>query len=177
VVVVSEKIDQKRLGNDFDGVAINGNPIDEDVLKKAGIDRAELFIAATDDDNKNVVAIQVAKEVHHVPLVLARIQDPERDKFYLELGLSTICPTTTGINQILSLIQKYAFAALNAHIDPDLAGIRPPEGWIGKTMAELAVPANRRLIGMVRSGRVSGFDRNRTIAGDDTLIFVRKRNL
>jgi trk system potassium uptake protein TrkA len=105
VVVVDEAIDRRRLGNDFDGVAIAGSPIDEDVLRRAGIETAELLVAATADDSTNVMAIQVAKEVFHVPLVLARVSDPERERFYREFGLSTVCPTSMGINQILELVR------------------------------------------------------------------------
>jgi trk system potassium uptake protein len=108
VVVVAEEIDRNRLGNGFDGITVSGNPTDGDVLQKAGIGTAELFVAATSDDSTNVMAIQVAKEVFHVPTVLARISDPDRERFYRSLGLNTVCPTTTGIKQILDLIRGSA---------------------------------------------------------------------
>ena len=174
VVVVDDIIDRKRLGNDFDGVTISGSPVDEDVLRKAGIADARLLVAATPDDNTNVMAIQVAKEVFHVPMVLARISDPDREKFYRGLGLSTVCPTATGINQILDLIQTSALSILPGYIDPDLVGVKPEAEWIGKPLGQVQVPGDRRLIGVTtREGDVS-IDPQRTIGQDDTLILLRK---
>ncbi len=174
VVVVDEAIDRKRLGSDFDGVTIAGSPVDEDVLRRAGIADARLVVAATPDDNTNVMAIQVAKEVFHVPMVLARISDPDREKFYRGLGLNTVCPTATGINQILDLIQTGALSILPGWIDPDLVGVKPDEAWVGKPMGEIRVPGDRSLVGVAtRSGEAS-LDPQRAIGKDDTLILVRR---
>ena len=67
VVVVSGRIDTRWLGADFDGVTVEGNPIDEGVLESAGIRKAGLFVAATSEDVVNAMAVQVAKEIFHVP--------------------------------------------------------------------------------------------------------------
>jgi trk system potassium uptake protein TrkA len=173
VVVVAESIDQKRLGNDFDGVTVSGSPIDEDVLKKAGIEKAQLFVAATADDNLNIMAIQIAKEVFHVPMVLARVSDGEREKFYKGMGLSTVCPTTTGINQILGLIQKSLFAPLAGYIDPDLVGVRPLPEWVGRPAGKIDLGDERRLVGVVRRDGSPDIDQGRPIEKDDTLILLR----
>jgi trk system potassium uptake protein TrkA len=104
VVVVDLDVDAKRLGNEFDGIVVTGNPIDEDALRKARIAEAQVFVAATADDSTNVMAIQIAEEIFHVPVVLARISDPDREEFYRTLGLHTVCPTAAGISRILDLI-------------------------------------------------------------------------
>src|SRR5512136_2181237 len=80
VVVVGEDIDLARLGSDFDGVTIRGDPAEQDVLLKAGVERAELVVAATADDNVNVLVVQLARKIYQVPLTLARITDPERER-------------------------------------------------------------------------------------------------
>ena len=94
-------IDQKstafrRLGKDFKGNMILGNGIDEEVLKKAGIERADAFVAVTNGDNTNIMSVQIAKEKFHVPKVIARIYDPIRACAYRELGIETICTTVIG---------------------------------------------------------------------------------
>ena len=101
VVVVDDAIDQKRLGNEFDGIAIAGSPTDEEVLRKAGIADAQALVAATTDDHTNVMAAQIAREMFHVPRVLTWISDPDREEFYRGLGLETVCPIATAIDQIL----------------------------------------------------------------------------
>lgn len=85
----------RRLSVDFGGDTIIGTGIDEDVLRAAGIERASAFVAATNGDNRNIMAAQVARLVFEVPEVVCRIYDPVREDTYRRLGLTTVCPTTT----------------------------------------------------------------------------------
>ncbi len=84
----------RRLGAKFRGNRIVGNGIDEDVLKRAGIETADVFIAATQGDNRNIMAAQIAQRVFKVERVIARIYDPVRADRYRQLGIVTLCTTT-----------------------------------------------------------------------------------
>lgn len=84
----------RRLGTRFKGNRIVGNGIDEDVLKRAGIESAKVFVAATQGDNRNIMAAQIAQHVFSVPKVIARIYDPVRADRYRQLGITTLCTTT-----------------------------------------------------------------------------------
>lgn len=86
----------RRLGQRFKGKTILGIGIDEDVLKKAGIERARAFAACTSGDNSNIMSAQIAKVKYKVPRVIARIYDPLRAEAYKELGIDTISPTLLG---------------------------------------------------------------------------------
>ena len=85
----------RRLPDSFHGRTILGTGIDEDVLRRAGIEEARTFIAVTNNDNPNIMAAQIAQTVFRVPEVLARVYDVERAQTYADLGLNTICPTAT----------------------------------------------------------------------------------
>jgi len=85
----------RRLSPDFGGDTVLGTGIDEDVLRSAGIERADSFIAVTNGDNRNIMAGQVARVMFDVREVIVRIYDPVRADTYRRLGLSTVCPTTT----------------------------------------------------------------------------------
>lgn len=87
-----------RLGPDFKGSTILGNGIDQEVLKRAGIERADAFIAVTQGDNRNIMASQIAKHVFGVPRVVTRIYDPLRSDTFAALGLQAISPTILGAN-------------------------------------------------------------------------------
>ena len=76
-----------RLLPDFKGTALVGNGIDEEALKKAGIEEADAFFALTQGDNRNIMAAQIAKHIFNVPRVLCRIYDPLRQELYSTLGL------------------------------------------------------------------------------------------
>jgi trk system potassium uptake protein TrkA len=83
----------RRLPSSFGGTALFGNGIDQEALKKAGIEEADVFVAMTQGDNRNVMSCQIAKEVFNVPRVVCRIYDPLREEMYSALGLETLSPT------------------------------------------------------------------------------------
>ena len=84
----------RRLPPEFGGTALIGNGLDEEALKKAGIEEADAFVAVTQGDNRNVMAAQIAKHIFNVPKVICRIYDPLRQELYSTLGLETFSPTT-----------------------------------------------------------------------------------
>ena len=83
----------RKLPSDFSGVAMVGNGLEEETLKKAGIEEADVFVTTTQGDNRNVLACQIAKHIYHVPKVVSRIYDPIREEMYRNLGLDTVSPT------------------------------------------------------------------------------------
>lgn len=83
-----------RLPESFGGTALLGDGTDEEVLRKAGVEQADAFVAVTQSDNRNIMAAQIAKYVFHVGRVICRIYDPLRKDVYEALGLEAISPTT-----------------------------------------------------------------------------------
>ncbi len=84
----------RRLPPDFKGTALFGNGMDEEVLKRSGIEEADVFVAMTQGDNRNVMAAQIAKHIFNVPRVISRIYDPLRQELYDALGIEAFSPTT-----------------------------------------------------------------------------------
>jgi trk system potassium uptake protein TrkA len=100
-VVDSDQHAFRRLSPSFGGETVIGTGIDEDVLRNAGIEDAHAFVAVTNEDNRNIMAAQVARLIFEVPEVVLRIYDPIREDTYRRLGLTTVCPTTTVSAMIL----------------------------------------------------------------------------
>jgi trk system potassium uptake protein TrkA len=90
----------RRLSPHFHGTMIVGNGIDESVLRKAGIEKADAFVAVTNGDNTNIMSVQIAREKFSVLKVIARMYDPIRACSYRELGIDTICTTVVGARLI-----------------------------------------------------------------------------
>ena len=84
----------RRLPPEFKGTALLGNGVDEEVLERAGIEEADVFVAMTQGDNRNVMAAQIAKHIFNVPRVISRIYDPLRQELYDTLGIEAFSPTT-----------------------------------------------------------------------------------
>jgi trk system potassium uptake protein TrkA len=82
-----------RLPSTFRGQALRGDGTDEDVLRRANATGADVFLALTEGDNRNVMASQLASEALGIPRVIAKINDPLRAQAYAELGIATLCRT------------------------------------------------------------------------------------
>lgn len=95
----------ERLPKEYGGNTVIGTGIDEDVLRAAGIESADVFIATTNADNRNIMGAQVAKTIFDVPHAVVRIYDPVRAEAYRSIGLLTVCPTTTMSALILDQIE------------------------------------------------------------------------
>ena len=91
--------DQTITWEDAGGRFTVGAALEIDGLIEAGIEQADVFIAATSGDNTNLVIAQVAKRRFNVPRVVVRVADPGRAAWYNEQGLHTICPTQVAIDQ------------------------------------------------------------------------------
>ncbi len=93
-ILDSDSYSFRRLPTDFQGTALLGNGIDEESLRRAGIEEADAFIALTQGDNRNIMSTQMAKHIFNVPRTLCRIYDPLRRDLYEKLGVEAISPTT-----------------------------------------------------------------------------------
>ena len=105
----------RRLGKGFKGATLVGQGTDLDILRRAGIERADVFVAVTDGDNRNIMAAQIAREVYGVGKVLCRIYDPSRAAAYQEMGIETFCTTAISAGYLRDLACGTVPATLNAH--------------------------------------------------------------
>ena len=154
IVIVSSDIKAfKNLPPDFDGVTLTGVPIDQDVLKMAGIETAEVLVAVTEDDNVNIMVCQVAKEIFKVPKVIARIYNPAREHVFHEFGLETICPTEITVNVMRALVESED--DISTHTIGNTSVVfknkKLADGNIGKRVDQIKVKEGM-IFGIVRSG-------------------------
>jgi trk system potassium uptake protein TrkA len=91
--------DQSISWEDAGGRFTVGAALEIDGLIEAGIEQADVFMAATRGDNTNLVIAQLAQKRFNVPRVVVRVADPARAAWYGEQGLVTICPTQHAIDQ------------------------------------------------------------------------------
>lgn len=93
------------LSDSFPGEMVVGDGTDAALLRRAGLEKADCFVAVTEGDNRNIMAAQLAKVVYKVPVVVCRIYDPIREEIYSKLGLRTYCPTIEGAGRIQQLLE------------------------------------------------------------------------
>jgi trk system potassium uptake protein TrkA len=91
--------DQSTSWEDAGGRFTVGTALEVDGLVAAGIDEADVFMAATSGDNTNLVIAQIAHRRFNVPRVVVRVADPARAAWYAEQGLLTISPVQHAIDE------------------------------------------------------------------------------
>src|SRR5512139_1436326 len=110
----------RRLRPGFNGTKVTGIGFDQDVLDRAGIEKADAFCAVSSGDNSNIIAARVARETFGIPQVVARIYDPGRAEVYQRLGITTVATVKWTADQVLRRL-------LPAGAEPDY---RDPSGTI-----------------------------------------------
>ncbi len=144
-----------HLGSDFPGKKVQGIGFDRNVLIQAGIETADAFAATGPSDNINIVASRIAREIFHVPRVVARLYDPRRAEIYRRLGLVTMSMIDWGAERILELLT-------HANLDPILSlgkgeviltSVELPQNLAGRTVRDLLVPGEIDVVAIVRDGQ------------------------
>lgn len=91
-----------ELPPEYSGFRVEGSGTELGVLKQAKMDKADLVIATTREDNVNLMVALVARHIFKVPRVIARVYDPKREQIYQEVGVDTVCPTTIAAEALLA---------------------------------------------------------------------------
>jgi len=84
----------QHLPASFKGETILGDGTDLDVLRQAGVERADALLALTEGDNRNLMAAQIAQKIFGVKRVIAKVNDPVRAQTYRRQGIDTFSRTT-----------------------------------------------------------------------------------
>ena len=155
VVIDLDTLAFVKLGDKFKGQTIAGIGFDREVLVKAGIERADGLAAVTSSDEANVVAARVARDIFHVPRVVARLFDVRQAEIYNRLGLQTIAPTSWGISRITELLLYSPLDTVYSigSGDVELVEIETSALLIGKTVRDLTVIGEIHIVCMTRANK------------------------
>ncbi|MFH0877035.1 MAG: TrkA family potassium uptake protein [Candidatus Omnitrophota bacterium] len=160
-VVVIDK-DQgafKRLGTTFNGLTIVGNGFELDVLREAGIEKANAFCSLTNGDNTNIMASQIAKKMFKVPRVIARVYDSARAHIYETLGLEILSGTVLFASMIRDkLIDERLSSFLIETGDLGVIELDINVGVAGKKVSELTVANEFLIVTVIKGGDAHGSD-------------------
>lgn len=144
-----------RLGPDYKGRLISGLGFDRDILIEAGVERADVFVAASSSDNANIVAARIARNIFKVPRVIARLYDPRRAEIYQRLGLLTISTTTWGAERIYELATHTDLDVIYnfGRGEVSIVAIEVPYTLAGRTVRDLTVPGEFNIVSITRDDK------------------------
>jgi len=144
-----------NLPADFQGRLNEGEALSEDVLHRAGMEKADAVAAVTNSDALNAVVAYVAKEVYKVKNVLARNYDPRTRELFEFYGLQTVSSTSWGAQRMEELIFhsdiRTIFSAGNGEIE--IYEVVINDLWNGRTFNELIECEDCLPVSLTRGGR------------------------
>ncbi len=137
-VISGDRSEFNDLSPDFSGYTTLGVAIDQDVLKRAGIENCDALVAVTSDDNMNLMVAQLAKEFFHVPRIFARVNDPRKNEVFKEFGLETICPTNLTVSTLCTALMAEGSSSISVGNHNILMyEVDVPKDLIGKRVSEI----------------------------------------
>jgi trk system potassium uptake protein TrkA len=180
-VVVIDKTPQafNRLGGTFNGLTLTGNGFDLELLRQAGIEKADAFCALTNGDNTNLTAAQAAKKIFKVPKVIARVYDPRRAHIYHALGLDVISGTILFAAMIRDKIIESRFSSyLIESKDVGVLEIEVDDTLKDKRVNELNIPKEFIIIAIKKiEGVILPEDTTTLKKGDIIMGLVKTESL
>ena len=186
VIVIEKDISRFDRVSELDVVAINGNAANMKVLKNAGVEKADVFLAVTGDDEVNLLSGLAAREVG-AKRVIVRVENPEYvDRPIVKdhpLGYDVlICPQLSLAQEaariigIPGAIEVVTFSGGKV----EMIELQVMEGSKadGKTVAELNLPPNVVIASIYRDGHIE-IPRGDTVlrAGDRVAIVSKTEDV
>jgi trk system potassium uptake protein TrkA len=167
-----------QIEEEFEHAAQYGDATELWVLERAGIQRADLVIAVTGDDEDNMLVCQVAKEKYLCDRIIARVNNPRNHDHFRLLGIQ---PAVSATDLILRLIEhevpRYGLVHLLALEEERLEIIElevsAEAPVVGKRVCDIELPEGSLIISVLRGG--SGFvPKGDTVIedGDEVLLVL-----
>ena len=155
VVIDKSPTSFSRLPREFTGRMLTGIGFDREILQKADIESADALAATTDSDNVNIVVAVTAKDVFHVPHVVARIYDSTVAQIYRHEGIPTVTPTLWAASTMKTMITNpglTAVATLGSG-EVEFVAFEVTKALAGRSLQEFVLPGESVVGAVVRRGQ------------------------
>ncbi len=181
VTMIEQRRDRfAQLEEEFEHLVHQGDATELFVLERAGIARPpDIVVAATGDDEDNIIICQLAREKYGVPKVIARVNDPRNQAHFDLLGIS---PTVCATLGLLALVEHEVPEHELVHLlelrkeNLEIVEVQIDDGspCVGKQVDRLQLPAGSQLISVVRNGQAQIADGDTKLqAGDQVLAILQ----
>jgi len=143
-----------NLNPDFRGHLVEGEALNRDVLKRAGIENADAFAAVTNSDPLNAVVAHLVRIVYNIPNVVARNYDPRWRSMYESFEIQVVSSSSWGAQRIEETLYyteiRCVFSAGNGEIE--IYEFSIPPAWEGHRFSELIPGSECQPVAITRAG-------------------------
>lgn len=145
----------EQLGKHFKGKLIQGIAFDQKVLLEAEIKTVDGLAAVTSSDDANIVTALLARNIFHVPQVVARVNDPRQAEIYNRLGLQTSSPIRLATAQIMLMLTQREFDSV-MHFgsgEVQLMHFEAPQSLVGRNLNSLSILGEISIVSVTRQNK------------------------
>jgi trk system potassium uptake protein TrkA len=178
-IVEKDKALCESIAKELDVLVINGDGCDSEILEEAGIKRADVVAAVTGADEDNLIICQLSKEFFGVQRTVGRVNNPDNDRVFSELGVDVPVDATIIIGKIIEGEVSFSdFVNLLSFKRGKLAIVRMdlPEDSpvIDKQIRDLVLPEDSVLVSILRRDEVIVPRGHVTLLPGDDIIALTK---
>lgn len=165
-----------RLAEELKNVLIiNGDSSDPEVLQEAKVEKADVLVGATPNDEDNIIICNLAKELFHVKRAVARVNDPKHLPLYKYMGIDVPIDSTSIIARIVEEEASFSDVMNLLRIKKGRISIVridiPKESpAINKKLKEIRLPPNSVLVSIIRGSEIIVPSGSTEILANDEVI-------
>jgi len=169
----------KKLAGKINILVMGGDGCDTNILKQAGINKADIVAAVTGSDVDNLVICQIAKDIFHVKRTVAKVNDPKNEKIFYQLGVDVAIGSTAIIAKVIEdevswddFITLFTFKRGNLSIvRVDLPETSPV---INAAVGSIELPEDSVIVAIIRNGEIMIPRNNSVLKEKDEVIAMTK---
>jgi trk system potassium uptake protein TrkA len=155
LILEKNRVTHRTIAEELGEVVMQGDGCEVRIMEEAGVGRADVIVAATGEDEDNLVICQMAKMKFNVPRTIARINDPRNESLFHRLGIDAIVSSTKIIHNLIEQEIETGdvipIAALKrGNIEILEIDVRQKSPVLGKEIRDIHMPAGALIISIIR---------------------------
>jgi trk system potassium uptake protein TrkA len=146
----------RRLAADLGDVVMHGDGCDPLILRDAGIERADLLVAATGDDADNLITCQMAAHCFGRTRIIARVNNPDNEALFEKLGVhERVSGTATVLNLIDRKVERSPLHLLGmleqSNVEAVEIVLSAGSRLVGRTPDQVTLPKETLIVSVLRN--------------------------
>jgi len=157
VVLVDPEASSVVEAMKIDVVYVDGVIIDLDILREAGIEMADAICAVSENENQNLMASQIARELFSVKHVITRVFDTDDYRLFNEGGFVTISSPELTVDAFIRELGDDTVEKRVGFCEQNVLGhqisfslIQPDDDLIGSKIRDIEDTDGRHVFGVIR---------------------------
>ena len=180
-IIEKNKARAEEIANELSSsIVINGDALDEEILKEANLDESETVLALTNDDENNIMACVLAEKKGDKKRTIAIVNKSNYSLLQSSLNIDDLVdPRMTTVSRIMEQVHRGTIGTVYSVLDGEYefieAKIAEKSDLVNKKIKDADLPDSIRIGAVVRKDEVIIPRSNFTFEKNDLVVFLTKR--